>query len=453
MENKLLNKFKGAMLFSATGDALGWPLEFSKKPPEEEVKEFLNWKKKVGGKWFGYEDEILPGEYSDDTQLLLSVARSIDDNGNFEPTYFAYLEFPLWLDYGRGGGRIVKLAAKNLHKKSVYWYSNFYSRKEEKYIKAITNGSAMRNLPISLVNIDNEDRFIRDTLVNTIISHGHPKAIIGSLVIGSAQIYLLKDNKPSEKMLDYIKYILNKTFNFLEENKIKELDKWLFYIKKEFNVDYASFYKKNLKEVEIFINNIPKYLTKDDKDYYGFVGAISTEYKQRGSGASSTCAGVYMFLKYLDNPEDAIIKSANMVGSDTDTIANFVGSLVGSYFGMNVNFHLLELSKQLQDSDYITKLAENLWSIYKGNLDKKTTKKISREDGYLKLQIWKEDLEYFMKRENNEGKIIIHPTLGKGIIEKEMKKIIPMKKEYTAKILKVKFDCGQSVYFHMRKKI
>ena len=148
-----------------------------------------------------------------------------------------------------------------------------------------------------------------------------------------------------------------------------------------------------------------------------------------------------MFLKYLDAPEEAIIKPANMVGSDTDTIANFVGSLVGCYLGMNVNSHLLKLSRQVQDSEYIKKLAENLWSVYKGNVDKNLDKKISREDSYLKLRIWKEDLEYIMKRENNKGKTLIHPTFGKGKIEKEIIKPIPMKQDYIAKILKVKFDC------------
>lgn len=42
-----------------------------------ELKIFILGKKKVGGRFYGYVDIIEAGSYSDDTQLLLSVARSI----------------------------------------------------------------------------------------------------------------------------------------------------------------------------------------------------------------------------------------------------------------------------------------------------------------------------------------------------------------------------------------
>ena len=45
-----------------------------------ELKIFILGKKKVGGRFYGYVDIIEAGSYSDDTQLLLSVARSIKKN-------------------------------------------------------------------------------------------------------------------------------------------------------------------------------------------------------------------------------------------------------------------------------------------------------------------------------------------------------------------------------------
>ena len=70
-----LDKFEGALLWSTIGDALGWPTE-SLKPSNSQrlpfhlpVKDFVSWEKLVGGKWWGYDQRIGGGEYSDDTQL------------------------------------------------------------------------------------------------------------------------------------------------------------------------------------------------------------------------------------------------------------------------------------------------------------------------------------------------------------------------------------------------
>ena len=61
-----LDRFQGALICSTVGDALGWPTEFLKplnghKPPFDlPVRDFVAWKKVVGGKWWGYEETIAP---------------------------------------------------------------------------------------------------------------------------------------------------------------------------------------------------------------------------------------------------------------------------------------------------------------------------------------------------------------------------------------------------------
>ena len=124
-DNNLLEKFEAALLFSAIGDSLGWPLEFKKKKLKKRIESFIKWKKLVGGKWWGYEDEISPGEYSDDTQLTLSIARSIRSNGEFDANYFAYLELPLWLHYERGGGEIYKICCTKFIEKEKFLVCKF----------------------------------------------------------------------------------------------------------------------------------------------------------------------------------------------------------------------------------------------------------------------------------------------------------------------------------------
>jgi len=447
VNEKLLEKFKASLILSAVGDSLGWPLEFKTQKPKKEVDSFIKWKKIVGGKWWGYEDEIYPGEYSDDTQLTLAVARSIKVNKEFDPDYFAYLELPLWLDYERGGGKSIKSAAKNLLKKKPAWFKNFYKIKEIDYFHTGANGAAMRNLPIALVNIDNEEGFIFNTFKNSIITHGHPRAIIGSLLIGASQIYLLKNEEPSPKMLDYIEDLLNKAYHLLKDRQDKEISNWLEEIKNEYKVDYPENFRKYINEAKEFIQKIPDYLSKKDEEYYSFTKANTPEFK--GSGISTTCVAIYVFMKYLNHVEKALINAANFVGSDTDTIANFVGSLIGAYKGFSIDNKLKELINNLQDKDYLIKIAEYLWNIYSGQVESsKNQRKIERKDSFSKIRDWEKSLRKLSTLK--DGDIINHPVLGKGSIECKIIKEIPKKQDYVVKIFKIKFDCGQTAYFHLR---
>ena len=94
-----IEKCKGAMLATAIGDALGWPNEPRSKNRAKKTKvmdNFVGWIRSSNNpRW--HDEKILPGEYSDDTQLTLAVARSIIA-GDWE-TFFAEKELPFWLNY------------------------------------------------------------------------------------------------------------------------------------------------------------------------------------------------------------------------------------------------------------------------------------------------------------------------------------------------------------------
>ncbi len=460
MVKKQLGKFKASMILSAIGDALGWPFEFAKRKPKEEIKSFIKWKKNFGGKWWGYEDEVGAGEYSDDTQLMLAVARSvIRGKGRFEPEYFAYYELPFWLKYGRGGGESIKSAARNLEKVKVYWYKNFYSTKEVDYFNAGGSGSAMRNLAIALVNSNNEEQFIIDTIKNALITHGHPRGIIGGIIIGAAQMYLLNGKDPNDEMLKYIKEIIEKSSEALKKGKDKEIKDWLnaIEIERKYTMDeFLNNYLKHIEEPVEYIRNIPNFLKRDIDDYYSFTKA-KEEFK--GSGISTTCVAIYLFKKYSENPTEALIQAVNAIGSDTDTIANFVGSLIGTYIGEEyLSDNLLkELANQVQDKDYLEELAQELWKKHteSSQMDeclkmRKGEKSDNRKEFIKEIRNWSERLN-----ELKENDIVHPPTplrefLGKGTILAIKDKEIKNKPNYIAKIYKIKFDCGQTADFHYR---
>ena len=441
----ILDKYKYSFLVSAVGDSLGWPLEFKKKKGED-IEKFINWNKLVGGKWWGYIDQIQSGEYSDDTQLNLSVARSINSSGIFDPEYFGYLELPLWLNYERGGGRSIKTAAKNILKKKAMWYSNFYKTNQVSYYNAGANGAAMRNLPIALLGIKDQKRFVIDSVKNSIITHGHPRAIIGSILIGAAIIYFLRENDFKIKEFEkFILDILESSFEIANEDPI--LKRWMKEISNGTN--YNIKYKKSIDEAKEFILNIKNYLTKDDYDYYNLTKSFRPEFK--GSGISTTANAIYMAIKYLDKPFGAIIKTINMVGSDTDTIGNFVGSIIGAHYGNIIEkSKLYNLITQIQDKNYFEEISKVLWNINFGmNVHMKEGRKISKTGALLKILAWEIGLHDMFWEALDKGDVVVHPTLGRGMIEeKTIRKI--RREDYLAKIFKINFQTGQTAYFHSR---
>ena len=84
----LKDRARGALLGAAIGDALGWPQErpefnLGKGSRQSQTPQiaFKDWRRKAGGRSQAYEEQIRPGEYSDDTQLILATVRSLLKGG------------------------------------------------------------------------------------------------------------------------------------------------------------------------------------------------------------------------------------------------------------------------------------------------------------------------------------------------------------------------------------
>ncbi|MCY4162580.1 MAG: ADP-ribosylglycohydrolase family protein, partial [Flavobacteriaceae bacterium] len=170
---KAEEKYKGSLKLAVIGDALGWMTEFekskdslNKKFETDYISSFHDWKKRAGGRFFGFTDKVKSGSYSVNTQLLLSVARSIKPYGLVDQEYFAKKELPDWLLYYRWAGRTIKNVAKRLSEvKSAKWYDNFFKligKTTIDYRECGSNGAAMRILPIALANFGDSDRIKKE---------------------------------------------------------------------------------------------------------------------------------------------------------------------------------------------------------------------------------------------------------------------------------------------------
>jgi len=449
------DRYAGAMVFSAIGDALGWPTEFLKEESNRRVsfdlpvREFVGWHKMVGGKWWGYRDFIAPGHYSDDTQLTLAIARSISSKGEFQPETFAYSELPLWLHYERGGGRSIKAAARALVQKKNDWLGNFYKVGQIDYRQAGANGAAMRNLPIALASSQNETRLIRDSFYNAVITHGHPRAILGTLLYGLAVRYaLLEKTIQPEPMTEYLLDSTSRVGRLLADDQ--RVHEWVATWESKGKATKGSFkesFNKTHDEARQYLQGIQAYLDRPTKDYYGFIGARKPETK--GSGLATVCAAIYQFIRPKDRPEEQLYDAVNSLGTDTDTIAAFLGALLGAHHGLRAIPH--HLSRKIQDRQYLQKIGRWLHAVGTNKIvDERESKlPLDRTEALMNLLAWEIGLHEMFWDAIDVGGIVVHPALGRGeITNKDVRPIA--RAGYVIKLIQIAFDCGQTCTFHSR---
>jgi len=372
-------KFKGSIKLSAIGDALGWITEFEKSKQSlkekfgtERIENFYPWKKTVGGRFYGFIDTIKAGSYSDDTQLLLAVARSIKKDGNLDHNYFAKIELANWLDYARGGGRTVKTAANKISRKSKKWFNNFYNYKVKEenydYKQSGANGAAMRVLPIALANLGNTEKIKEEIFCNSIITHGHPRAILGAMLYGYSvnQIIVFRPNDFNwENYITQIGLDFPKKFELSFINKI-EIKEWLKEWNKSSDKTFESVYAETITETQNQLRFVFQSIKQNlpVQETLKKIGCFDPSTK--GSGIATVIAGIYLATKYHDYPLKAIIESVNALGSDTDSIAAFTGGLVGALHGDSI---IPAKWKSVQDIEYLDKIAERLLAISEDRLE------------------------------------------------------------------------------------
>lgn len=443
---KAETKYKGSLKLAAIGDALGWMTEFEKskdalrkKFGSDYINTFHDWEKNVGGRFHGYVDKLKAGSYSDDTQLLLSVARSIKSDGFVDQQYFAKKELPEWLLYSRGAGRTIKNAARKIERKSAKWNKNFFTFKAGKttidYRESGANGAAMRILPIALANFGESDKIKEEIFGNSIITHGHPRAILGAMLYGYSIDTILRFNPE----------------NFNSTSFLTELGKDM---KQKFSIDFLSnqnfsnweseWNKRTLKPFRDLFNEIieetQEYLritykllmnNTSDIDALSKLGCYKNETK--GSGTSTVIAGIFLTCKYSNEPLKGIEQAVNSIGTDTDSIAAFTGGLLGALHGQSI---IPSKWKSVQDFDYLDAMSIRLLEISESRADFKTQKEKSDFSSIAEI-----DNDIF---EVNQG--VFLRTLGEGKIKSIDRQKTLTKGKYNL-ILDVEFEIGQFCRF------
>ena len=416
-----IEKCRGAMLATAIGDALGWPNEprsknRAKKP--KVVDHFVEWTRSSNYPCW-HDEKIRPGEYSDDTQMTLSVARSIIA-GDWEK-FLAEKELPFWLNYERGGGGALLKAAKSCKAGFLLWQSN-YTRD---YFNAGGNGATMRILPhvIAAAKTPNTAKLMMDVVKDTLITHGHPRAFLGATCYAYALDYLLR----KETILEYGELVTAVIDGHNDWGAIPNPDvfgKWLSIAQQQCDYDFYTEWDNTrasmVRRLEFIRVSLKKGLIIDDAKVLTDLECFG---KANGAGDVAALAAIYLASRYANNPSLGIKVPAFSFGADTDTIASITGGLVGMLSGTN---WIPTEWNAVQDYDFLIQMTELLLADNKKEATKaEVTEAKAQNNGWITTPIGKMRLVDSKSVPNgNYGIVIIkkwQTMLGQTLYTKDFK--------------------------------
>jgi ADP-ribosylglycohydrolase/catechol 2,3-dioxygenase-like lactoylglutathione lyase family enzyme len=345
----------GAMLAAAVGDALGWPQEnrgrrVGGRRGVETKLEFVDWHRRDGGRYASHEDLIRAGEYSDDTQLVLAVARSLAA-GNEWWERWTGVELPFWLLYERGGGGATKRAARSWSRGTEPWTREERSR----YFAAGGNGVAMRVLPHCIRGATGGDfaPIARSVFADGIATHGHPRAHVGALAYAFALWRALR----REDRLAYGALVDEVAQGAGAWSGLPDVDKipggWRQTADEQFTGGFERIWDDTVAEVlellSICAHGIEQGALSVDHEILDQLGCFDS--KISGAGTVTAAGAIFIASRYASRPTQGLLAAAFARGADSDTLAAMAGALLGAVNGPD---WLGRATERLQDHEYLT---------------------------------------------------------------------------------------------------
>ena len=356
-----LTKAEGAFLALAAGDALGWPQEMPRNAQDNLANnaarvEFKEWTRRSGGRFQSYEEIIRAGDYSDDTQLTLAVARSRANHGSNWWVAFTWVELPLWTLYERGGGGATKRAAKSWLNGSPPWKSN-KDDSVRRYFEAGGNGVAMRVLPHALFLAGQEDPadLVHDVVFDGSATHGHPRALVGATVYAYAAWSLARKNG-TLRFGELLDTLIDESPEWGRFPKLgRGGEAWCAAANTAIGGLYESLWDQTVGEMRDLLVKARKGVQTgalaDDHMILKDLGCFG---RTKGAGTISAAAAVYLVARHAAQPVQGILRAAYEKGTDTDTLAAMVGGLMGCLSGIE---WLPRPWLEVQDAAYLRKIA------------------------------------------------------------------------------------------------
>ena len=246
---------------------------------------------------------------------------------------FAKFEVTVWQGYCLGAGIGSKAAASNLSKRSVNWFSNFFKTGRQSYTNAGGNGAAMRIQPHVWSAQGNVADVLSRVLRDALVTHGHPHGFCGAVFHAMCLWSAIRSRKiptldEARKFIDNLPSIAELVKNDSELSSF-----WLPTWEHETGTNLSDALQQFCNEANRDVDQV-EVLFQDDNsvNYHKILAELGclTE-RFRGSGFKTSFAALILSQLFQDdNVEHALIKAANELESDTDTIATMAGALLGA---------------------------------------------------------------------------------------------------------------------------
>jgi ADP-ribosyl-[dinitrogen reductase] hydrolase len=256
----------------------------------------------LGGGWLG----LKPGAYTDDTAMMLCLARSIVAKGCFDPEDVA-AQFLGWFHSGALGiGRTTWLALSEMER-GASWQEAGRRAHEKLAGLSAGNGSIMRCAPIGLLHFKNRKRLIEDSIHSSLITHFDPKACWGAAALNLAISELVQGRRDG---------LISQLAGEVEHPEVKGA----------------------VAEV---------------------AGMRYDELRTSAYVLDTLQTSLWCFWNTASF-EEAMVSAVNL-GGDTDTNGAVTGALAGAYYGLSqIPQRWLEV---LQDREEIMRLAEGIYEL------------------------------------------------------------------------------------------
>ena len=286
------DRYRGAMIGTAIGDALGRPAEgLSPRNIQEAygyLTDFVPSRRSAGGR---------TGTLTDDTEMALCMALSFVECTGADPEDLAN-RFRAWGRVGRGMGSATRAACRRMSD-GWEWY--------ETGSESAGNGAAMRAAPIALLHPADLDALRQTSAVTAVITHDDPTAVASTVVMAYTVAYLL--HTPAGAFdPDALLTGIDAAMVGVEDPAVPE--------------------RRDSRSVTTLLGRI--------HDVFNMVGTpIEEIFDLTHNGAfvlESLPAALAAFLSSPDDPE-AVITTAVNGGYDADTVGAMAGAFAGAYHG------------------------------------------------------------------------------------------------------------------------
>ena len=326
----MISKYQGCLLGLAIGDALGAPAEFLRLPEikkrygRDGITDFHGWR--------GFK----PGAYTDDTQMSLATAvgcikayQSWDGKGIYHPLSVVYHCYLDWLEsqndpeQRRAPGHTCLSALQSGKMGTI----------EDKINDSKGCGGVMRTAPVGLVF--SSDRAFQEGAEYAAITHGHPSGYLTAGFLSAIISYIIE----GKTLIEAIALCMEELVK--HDGHSETLGKIV--LAQELSISQ--------KSVEESIQTIGE----------GWIGE------------EALAISLYCSLKFSDNFKRGVLAAVNHSG-DSDSTGSITGAILGTLLG--VELIPGKWVREVEDSDRIKKIANDMFSIFKNGEELSLKEKI-----------------------------------------------------------------------------